>query len=212
MASKPVFSPDGNSIAWNGSEIWVYDIKTKEKRAPFKKLKGSSNLAFTTKGKLLAADLDGGPKEYNLSVWDSDTGNKQTFLNAHSDSICCTAFSADGKVVASAGWDHTVRLWDIATGKNTAVYKDQPGFVYALAFSPDGKIAAAGFKPRLDSNKDGGVRLYDTATGKVLADLTGYTTPVGTLAFSPDGKLLATDGLEGKIRIWTIPEVWTAGK
>ncbi|MFO0589986.1 MAG: pentapeptide repeat-containing protein [Polyangiaceae bacterium] len=60
----------------------------------------------------------------------------------HATVVSCVAFSADGAVLASGGWDNTVRLWSARSGENLAVLIASPkGWA---AFRPDGKYKSGG--------------------------------------------------------------------
>jgi WD40 repeat protein len=53
------------------------------------------------------------------------------------------AFSPDGKLVALASDNKTVRLWDSAMGASLQTLEGHSDVVNAVAFSPDGKLVAS---------------------------------------------------------------------
>src|SRR5690606_446548 len=105
------------------------------------------------------------------------------------------AFSPDGKTLASASYDGTLKLWDITTGKEAATLGEYKGCLGYVAFSPDGETLASGAIGSPIGFADlGYVKLWDVATGKVRTNLEGDFEAV---AFSPDGSTLASVNGDG---------------
>lgn len=118
-------------------------------------------------------------------------------------------YSADGRRLASGGFDYTVRVWNAETGAEIGrPLLGHHSAITGVAFSPDGGqlISASG---------DGEVRLWDANTYRLITCRTtaGVDCPanhdplaknpgIEAMAYSPDGKYLATGDTDHNVQLW----------
>jgi WD40 repeat protein len=114
-------------------------------------------------------------------------------LLAHTGQVTWTVFTPDGKTIASAGKDGTVKLWDAGKEKPRLSVDAHKDGVRCVAFTPDGKtLATAGL--------DGTIRIWN-AEGKKQRELTGHKGQIAALLFTPEGSLFAA-GESGTVYSW----------
>jgi WD40 repeat protein len=203
-------SPDSHRVAaWSmDGDIWIFDADSGNR---VQTLKGQPNkwgmaLAWSPDGKILAA------ARAAISLWDVESGKIIRTLEGHRDFVRALAFSPEGRRLASAGMDESIRVWNFDEGKEAYVIKPEGFVLYtdsgpvtapirlpetAVSFSPDGKALATGGADRV-------VRLWDAGTGKLKKEFKGHRNAVTAVAFSPDGARLISAALDHTIRLWRV--------
>lgn len=64
-------------------------------------------------------------------------------LKGHTGTVRSVSFSADGRLLATASDDKTVKLWSLPGQRFAATLSGHSNWVRAAAFSPDGRLVAS---------------------------------------------------------------------
>ncbi|MEI6208825.1 MAG: caspase family protein [Desulfuromonadales bacterium] len=132
----------------------------------------------------------------------------------HTQNIRAVATDRNGSVMATAGYDRSVRVWNMSDGKLLKILRPPLGrgnesLLYSVAMTANGSLVACGGFTSIAGGKAGKpeegyyVYLFSRASGKMLKRISGIPSVIATLDFSPDGRLLAV-GYPGGVRIYQI--------
>jgi cytochrome c len=128
----------------------------------------------------------------HVALWIPGQPKPSRVFDGHTAPVAALAVSPDGKTLASASWDGSVRLWPLAGGL-PRVLEGHHGNVNGVAFGPDGRsVVSAGY--------DATVRIWPL-TGGTPVTVT-LPSPLNALAIAADGEII-TAGADGKVYFLT---------
>ncbi len=201
------FSPDGNLLASASEDkaIKLWNIKTEKLQTT---LIGHTDyevccVAFNPTGQMLASG-GLGVLDNTVRLWNVDSGEPEAILEGHSSYVVSVVFSPDGKMLASASLDESIKLWDLET---LEVIRTIPTGkeISTIIFFPDSLTLASGG----GITSDGTIKLWDVESGKLKGALRGHNSSVISLDLSQDGNLLASSSWDGTLRLWDV-EQWNS--
>ncbi len=144
--------------------------------------------------------LEACPPEYRHWEWHHlrwRTDRSIRTMTGHEAYVTAVAFSPDGKSIASASFDSTIRIWEMETGRTRRILR-HPEKAYSVAYSPDGgrRLAAGGPEK---------ITLWNAETGRMELEINAHQSHdrhFNSLAFSPDGRCIGSGSDGQSVKIW----------
>jgi WD40 repeat protein len=141
-----------------------------------------------------------------VKLWEVNKRKKRATLGAHSAEVTDCAVSPDGRRIAAAWADGTIKIWD--AGSLSEIASLDAGCF--CSFTPDGERLITG-------GTDGTVRLWDAATGTLKLNIV-QSGAVSSCGISADGRRIFSVSDYGLLTIWDaedgtkICECWTGDR
>ena len=146
------------------------------------------------------AGFDG---KIQLWIQNKTDGSKDlinTFLG-HNSTVNQIQYSPDGKILASASADNTIKIWNTETGQLITTLSGHTSSVNSIVFSQDQRLLISG-------GEDKNIKIWDVKNNSLLSTLTAHNDSIKTITISPDNKYIASAGYDQTIKIWSLKKIW----
>ncbi|KRX14706.1 Alsin [Trichinella nelsoni] len=140
--------------------------------------------------------LVSGSDDFTLFLWSPSTSKKPLArMTGHQQLINQVLFSPDGRIIASASFDHSIKIWCGKTGKFLHTLRGHVQSVFQISWSSDSRLLVSG-------SADSTLKLWDISARKLIVDLPGHADAVYAVDWSPRGDRVVSGGKDKVLKIW----------
>ncbi|XP_053981698.1 notchless protein homolog 1 [Hylaeus volcanicus] len=140
--------------------------------------------------------LVSGSDDFTLFLWKPGKEKRPIArMTGHQQLINDVKFSPDGRMIASASFDKSIKLWESNTGKYIASLRGHVQAVYSISWSADSRLLVSG-------SADSTLKVWSMKTKKLCQDLPGHADEVYAVDWAPDGLRVASGGKDKVLRLW----------
>lgn len=161
-----------------------------------------------------------GSDDFTIFLWEPAVNNKPlTRMTGHQQPINLLSYSPDGRLLASASFDKSLKLWNGQTGKYVgsealirsidvrqptnqlnarrfiSTLRGHVGAVYQVCWSADSRMIVSG-------SSDSTLKVWDLRTNKLKLDLPGHADEVFSVDWSPDGERVASGAKDKVVKMY----------
>lgn len=198
------FSPDNQLLVSGGyGVVKFWSRKNSQQKGVLKELAtGVHALAVSSDGRWVVVGEETG----QVKIYELATNELRHTLTGHTDRVSSVSFGPDGRMVATASRDQTVRMWHVEDGQSRG-QRDLPTPVNAVSFVQAGAyLAAAGDDhlvhvwkvPEATTDPNAIEALEPVQTWE------GHTGAITSLAGIPGTNRLLSGSADGSLRVWDL--------
>lgn len=189
-------APDGRHLALYNKEKKEVSAIDSETRKITKIISNHPNGVETVEFANNSKYFITGGMEGRLYMWNVDTGKKVDSLSHHADTITAISSDAQGRWIATAGYDRVIKVFNRSFRRNHYKLISHKKPITTVNFLSKQRV--------LSTDREGTILIWDIVKSSVKARLPKFNSHITAVCFDENEEFLFVAGLNGMVGLYDL--------